>query len=116
MHLKRITKELLAIFLLIFSAISFEWSKNLIYSQNHVQVIIHIGLLCLAVGLGIAGKLDWIEEIIAIVIEVVIYWAITWTNLAVSTWICTRVAPVVAFIVAIWLIIENLKNDNDSDD
>ncbi len=112
MDAQKVFKEVLAIILLSFFLLSFEWPRNLIYSRNFLQALIQFGLFCLGVGLGIAGKSEWIEEIIAIFLEVIIYGAVTWTSWPISTLLCTRIAPVGALIAAGIFIKQNLtKNE-----
>ncbi len=114
--MKKILLEISALFSLLALVLSFNITKNIIYSRHTGCIIFQVGLLFLCVGLGYASKLEYLEEIIILVLEVVIYYLVTWTNLSASTLICTRIAPITGGILALYVVLTNLKKSDSSDE
>ena len=111
--MKKVTSSIIAVVLISFAVLSFEWTRNLVFSRGLPQTIIQAILIGLALGLGISRKILGVLPII--IAEAIIYWSVTWTSWPVSIWITRRIAPVLGVIAAIIIVIQNINDGKDSD-
>ena len=107
-NFKKIVTEVIALILLVNFVLYFEPLKSFVYSDNVWALVIQSGMVFLCLGLALAGKLAFIEEIVVLILEVLIYWLITWTNVQTSVFITTLLAPITGAIAAVIFIYKNI--------
>ena len=95
-----------AVLLFSFFILSYP-TRDFVYSRNYILALIHIipptAVLFLAIG---KKAVHWTPVVISIFTEVAIYFGVAWSPLPVSTVICARLAPALAVIASVMLIIK----------
>lgn len=109
--MKKITSEVIATVMITFALLSFDVTRNLVYTRAIPQTIFQAGLVGLTLGVGIAKKFLGMLPILAT--ETVIYWTVTWTVLPVSTIIISWIAPIFGVIAAIIILVKVFTDDDN---
>ena len=98
---------IIAVLLLSFAILSFPLTRNFVYARNYILALIHIipptAIIFLAIG---KKAVSWIPLILSIFTEVAIYFGVAWSPMPVSVLICNSLAPALAVIASVMLIIK----------